>query len=189
MEITVFGKGNIGSAVGAQFEKAGNQVNYATSESKPNHIADLVVLAVPFAAMAGIAQEYQDQFAGKTIVETSNPVNFKTFDGLEVPSDSSATAELQKALPKSYVLKDFNTVFAANLVSGKVGDNQTTVLVAGDHKDSKEVLAKALEGSDLAVVDAGLLKRAHELESVGFLQMTLAASEKIGWTGGFALVK
>jgi len=27
------------------------------------------------------------------------------------------------------------------------------------------------------------------LESFGFLQMTLAAGEKIGWTGGFAVEK
>ncbi|MGN1291664.1 MAG: diguanylate cyclase, partial [Levilactobacillus brevis] len=36
--------------------------------------------------------------------------------------------------------------------------------------------------------DAGALKRARELEAMGFLQMTLAASEKIGWTGGFAIL-
>ena len=29
MNITVFGKGNMGKAIGANFEKAGNQVNYA----------------------------------------------------------------------------------------------------------------------------------------------------------------
>ncbi len=38
-------------------------------------------------------------------------------------------------------------------------------------------------------MDAGALTRAHELEAIGFLQLTLAASEKIGWTGGFSLQK
>ncbi|MGO1986137.1 MAG: diguanylate cyclase, partial [Corynebacterium casei] len=38
-------------------------------------------------------------------------------------------------------------------------------------------------------IDAGSLKRAHELEAIGFLQLTLAASEKIGWTGGFGIVR
>ena len=46
-----------------------------------------------------------------------------------------------------------------------------------------------VEGGGLVAVDAGSLKRARELESLGFLQLTLAATEKIGWTGGFALVK
>ena len=32
------------------------------------------------------------------------------------------------------------------------------------------------------------LKRARELEALGFLQITLAAAEKVPWTGGFAVV-
>ena len=43
----------------------------------------------------------------------------------------------------------------------------------------------ALDGSGLAFIDAGSLKRARELEAMGFLQIALAVSEKISWTGGF----
>ncbi|CAK1236364.1 Predicted dinucleotide-binding enzyme [Fructobacillus cardui] len=42
MNVTVFGKGNIGSAVGAQLEKAGDQVDYVTTEHKADTVADLV---------------------------------------------------------------------------------------------------------------------------------------------------
>lgn len=35
---------------------------------------------------------------------------------------------------------------------------------------------------------AGGLHRAGELEALGFLQITLAAQEKIPWTAGFAVV-
>jgi predicted dinucleotide-binding enzyme len=41
----------------------------------------------------------------------------------------------------------------------------------------------------LRVFDAGALKRSRELEATGFLQMTLAASEQIAWTGGFGIVE
>ncbi len=40
----------------------------------------------------------------------------------------------------------------------------------------------------LRFIDAGGLHRARELEAVGFLQITLAAQEKIPWTAGFAVV-
>ncbi len=36
-------------------------------------------------------------------------------------------------------------------------------------------------------MDAGKLKRALEMEALGFLQMTLAAKEKISWNGGFGI--
>jgi predicted dinucleotide-binding enzyme len=41
----------------------------------------------------------------------------------------------------------------------------------------------------VAAIDAGSLSRAHELEAIGFLQLTLAIGEKLPWTGGFAVVR
>ena len=63
------------------------------------------------------------------------------------------------------------------------------MLVAGDDADAKQTLIDLVVAGGLQAVDAGSLKRARELEAVGFLQLTLAASEKIGWTGGFAVVR
>ena len=64
----------------------------------------------------------------------------------------------------------------------------TTVLIAGDDDLAKQALADVVRAGGLNAVDAGSLARARELESVGFLQLTAAVGEKIGWTGGFALV-
>jgi predicted dinucleotide-binding enzyme len=74
------------------------------------------------------------------------------------------------------------------LQSGKIGELPTTVLVAGDDEDAKETFKSALASSALQVLNAGKLKRAREMEATGFLQMTLAASEQIGWDGGFGVV-
>lgn len=115
-------------------------------------------------------------------------MNFETWDELVVPADSSAAQQLQELLPESKVLKAFNTNFAATLQSGKIGELPTTVLVAGDDEDAKETFKSALASSALQVLNAGKLKRAREMEATGFLQMTLAASEQIGWDGGFGVV-
>ena len=40
----------------------------------------------------------------------------------------------------------------------------------------------------LEAIDAGALSRARELEAIGFLQIKLAAAEKVSWTGGFGIV-
>jgi hypothetical protein len=86
------------------------------------------------------------------------------------------------------VLKAFNTTFAATLSSGTVGSLPTTVFIAGDDTDAKTELAGIVTSGGLKAVDAGSLQRARELEAVGFLQITLAAAEKISWTGGFGVV-
>ena len=58
---------------------------------------EVVVLAVyyPDARVAAeqYAEQYADQLAGKVVVDITNAVN-ETFDGLVVPPDSFATAEL-----------------------------------------------------------------------------------------------
>jgi predicted dinucleotide-binding enzyme len=121
------------------------------------------------------------------VVDITNPLNFETFDELVVPAGGSAAAEIQRALPGARVLKAFNTNFAATLASGRVGESATTVLVAGDDAEAKAALIAGVAAGGLRAIDAGSLKRAHELEAVGFLQLTLAADEKISWTGGFAV--
>jgi predicted dinucleotide-binding enzyme len=62
------------------------------------------------------------------------------------------------------------------------------VLIAGDDADAKATLADVVTSGGLNAMDAGALKRARELEAAGFLQLTLAAAEKVSWTGGFGVI-
>lgn len=187
---TIFGNGNMAQAIDGVLAKGGAAVTHIGHDEvgTAQVTGDVVVLAVPYPAVEGILAAYGEQFAGKVVVDITNPLNFATFDELVVPEGSSAAAEIQKSLPNAKVLKAFNTTFAATLATGKVGENTTTVLVAGDDADAKAVLLDAVKAGGLRALDAGALKRAHELEALGFLQLTLAASEKIGWTGGFAVI-
>lgn len=186
---TIFGTGNMANAIGGVVAKGGASVDYiGSSEKSGAQIAgDVVVLAVPYPAIEGIVEAYGDQLADKVVVDITNPLNFETFDELVVPVGGSATTEIQKLLPNSSVVKAFNTNFAATLVSGQVGEQATTVLVAGDDANAKNAVVQAVTAGGLNAIDAGSLKRAHELEAIGFLQLTLAAGEKISWTGGFAV--
>jgi len=186
----IIGTGNMAKVIGGVLTDGGSSVSYVTKDQVGVTALDgeVVVLAVPYPAVAGILAAYVGQLAGKVVVDITNPLNFETFDSLVVAAGSSATAEIQGKLPNSHVVKAFNTTFAATLSSKVVGSAQTTVLIAGDDADAKQVLAAAVTAGGVAAIDAGSLARAHELEAVGFLQLTLAVAEKIGWAGGFAVV-
>lgn len=187
---TIFGDGNMGAAIAGVLTAGGATVEHITTADEGAFVnGDLVILAVPYPALASITAAYGDQLAGKTVVDITNPVDFQTFDALTVPAASSAAAELADALPDAHVLKAFNTNFAATLGSRSVGDLPATVLIAGDDVDAKAALADAVTAGGLQAIDAGGLARARELEAVGFLQLTLAIGEKVGWTGGFGLVR
>jgi 8-hydroxy-5-deazaflavin:NADPH oxidoreductase len=202
--VTIIGAGNMGTAIASVVAKGGNTVQVLTrdpqkaSEAIPaaTHgtlgepiTSDIVILALPYPAVAEVLSRYAGELDGKVIVDITNPVDFATFDSLVVPVGSSAAAVIAESLPGSSVLKAFNTTFAATLASGTVGAESTTVLIAGDDAEAKAALAAIMEGGGLRAVDAGSLKRAHELEALGFLQLTLAAGNKTSWTSGFALAK
>lgn len=186
---TIFGTGNMAGAIGGVLAAGGAPVEHISHDQGAGATVtgDIVVLAVPYPAVAEILGAYADQLSGRIVVDITNPLNFETFDGLVVPVGSSAAAEIQRALPGARVLKAFNTNFAATLVSGAVGGSATTVLVAGDDAEAKAALISGVVAGGLRAIDAGSLARAHELEALGFLQLALAAGEKISWTGGFAL--
>jgi NADPH-dependent F420 reductase len=187
--VSIIGTGNMGQAIAGIATAGGNSVElFGQSDADRPVTGDIVVLAVPYPAVADVLRTRGESFAGKVVVDITNPLDFATFDSLTVPADSSAAAEIAAALPQSQVLKAFNTTFAATLASGAVGPLPTTVLIAGDDADAKALLAGVVTAGGLRAVDAGSLRRAREVEALGFLQLTLAAGEKISWTGGFGLV-
>lgn len=187
--ISIIGTGNMGQAIAAVAGRGGHSVQLLGQGDVETQVAgDIVVLAVPYPAVSDVITQRGDSLAGKVVVDITNPLNFETFDSLTVPADGSATAEIAAALPKSRVLKAFNTTFAGTLAAGTVGPLTTTVLVAGDDEDAKSILAGVITSGGLKVIDAGGLSRAREPEAIGFLQISLAASEKITWTGGFGAV-
>ena len=187
--LSILGTGNMGQAIAAIAAKGGHSVQQlGESDTDTQVTGDIVVLAVPYPAVAEIIAQRGEQLTGKIVVDITNPLNFETFDSLVVPADSSAAAEIATVLPQSRVLKAFNTTFAGTLAAGTVGPLTTTVLIAGDDADAKSTLADVVTSGGLNAIDAGTLKRARELEAIGFLQLTLAANEKVSWTGGFGAI-
>ena len=187
--ISIIGTGNMGQAIAGIAGKGDHTVElFNTSDTDKQVIGDIVVLAVPYPAVEGVLAQRGESLAGKVVVDITNPLNFETFDSLVVPADGSATAVIAAALPESRVVKAFNTNFASTLASGAVGSLTTTVLIAGDDADAKAQVAQIVSGGGLEAIDAGALSRARELESIGFLQIKLAAGEKVSWTGGFGIV-
>jgi len=189
-DVTIFGKGNMGTAIADVLTAGGATVDHIRSSDEPGPLkGDIVVLAVPHPALKDILEMYADELAGKIVVDVTNPVDFETFDSLVVPAHSSAAAELADELPSSRVLKAFNTNFAATLSARNIGPNTTLVLVAGDDAEAKATFISAVQAGGLDAIDAGPLSRARELEAMGFLQLKLAVNDELDWTGGFGVVR
>jgi predicted dinucleotide-binding enzyme len=200
--VSIIGTGKMGAAIAGIATRAGADVQLIAhgadkAASAPSGHAvgtlgddltgDIVVFAVPYAGVESLLKTYADRLGGKVVVDITNPIDPASFDRLVVPPDSSAAEVIANRAPGARVVKAFNTTFAATLESGTTGGSPTSVLVAGNDPDAKAAVIALVRGAGLNGVDAGSLRRARELEALGFLEITLAVTEKTSWTGGFVL--
>ena len=148
--------------------------NVTTGVAGDAPAGDLVVLALPYDAALEIVRDYGDALAGKVVIDITNPVDMATFDRLVTPAGSSAAEEIEKvAADGVHVVKAFNTTFAGTLVDGRVGNEPLDVLIAGDDADAKQQVSDLAAAGGLRPIDAGPLRRAQQLEALGFLHMAL----------------
>jgi predicted dinucleotide-binding enzyme len=147
--VTIIGSGNMGQAISGLVSKGGNTVELLRhSDTGKPVTGDIVVLAVPHAAIPDILATRGDQLVGKVVVDITNPLNFQTFDSLTVPADSSAAAQIAASLPQSRVVKAFNTNLAATLASGTADPH--TITAASPLPDELRQAIKAISTSQPA---------------------------------------
>jgi len=207
MDVTIIGAGNMGRGIGTRLVAGGNRVKILDNDpEQARELAeqlaadagngggaeggaagdplsgDVVVLAVWYGPAQSIVEQYGDELEGKVVVDVTNPVDTETFDGLVTPADSSAAEELAKKAPTgAKLVKAFNTTFAGTLVEGRVAGQPLDVFIAGDDGEAKQKVAQLARAGGLNPVDAGPLRRARELERLGFLHMALQDSLGTGY--------
>lgn len=196
MDVTIIGAGNMARGIGNRFVR-GTRVQIldrdaARAQALAQELGtqggelgqipiegEVVVLAVPYASVAEIAQRYGEQLRGRIVVDITNPVDFTTFDGLVTPPGSSAAEEIEKMLPGARIVKAFNTTFAGTLITGAVAGHPLDVFIASDDSGAAKTVAEIVEAGRMRPIEAGPLRRARELEAAGFLHMAVQQS-----TGG-----
>ena len=207
MNVTIIGTGNMARGIGSRLVAGGHDVTVLGKETSDaeevvnelgangsvkagrsgDEIADdVVVLAVYYPDAKAAVEQYGDALSGKVVVDITNPVN-ESFD-LVTPPDSSAAQELASSAPGANVVKAFNTTFANTLTQGAVSGQPLDVFIAGDDEDAKSKVAQLAEDGGLRPVDAGPLKRAHELEAVGALHMSVQGTLGTGFASALKVV-
>lgn len=199
MKVTVIGAGNMGAAFVKQLTRAGHQVSVtARDAAKAAQVAsanpgakavaatgaadgaDAVVLATSYGdaveALRGVGN-----LAGKVVVDITNPLT-ADYMGLTIGHSTSAAEEIAKAASGAEVVKAFNTVFAQVLGEGADFGNgrKVEVFVASDSERAKHTAGALAESMGFAVVDAGSLKNARYLESLGGLNVYFGYGAGLG---------
>jgi 8-hydroxy-5-deazaflavin:NADPH oxidoreductase len=205
MKFAIIGSGNVGTSVARGVTRAGHEAVVAdrsedglaavadaaavqTTTSNRNAVAgaDVVVLAVPFDVVQGVAADLGNDLAGKIVIDVTNPLA-PDLSGLAT-NGLSAAELVQQAAPAARVVKAFNTVLAANQADPTVEGTQLDGFVAGDDNAAKQTVLSLLDQIGFRPIDVGPLAAARHLEGMAFLNIALNAANGWSWNSGWKLV-
>jgi predicted dinucleotide-binding enzyme len=187
--IGIIGDGNVGSALGRGLKRAGHDVRAVGREKtairETASWAEVILLAIPFAAIDGVVREVGGVVEGKVLIDVTNALDANM--GLAVGFTTSGAEELQRKVPKARVVKAFNTVFAQHMDSGRLGDTRLTAFVAADDAGAKTSVLELAREIGFDAVDAGPLKNARLLEPLALFNIQLGFVLGMGTQIGFKL--
>jgi len=206
MDITIIGTGNMARGIAARAAAGGHAVTLlGTEEGKAQEAAEqipgdvrtgtvgdplggeIVVLAVWYGVLDDVLGRYGGQLDGRVVVDITNPVDVSSFAPIDVAAGSAAQ-EIARKAAGARVVKAFNTTFAGTLAEGTVAGQPLDVFLAADDDEAKQQVARLVEDGGMRAVDAGPLARAHELEALGYLHMTLQQPLGTGFASAVKIV-
>ena len=212
MKVGVIGSGDVAKALAAGFVKHGHEVMLGTREPKKlaawsqahpsarlGSVADaaafgeLAVLAVKgSAAAAALRAAGARALAGKTVVDTTNPIAdappekgvLRFFTSL----DESLMERLQKEFPEARFVKAFNSVGNARMVNPEYAGGKPTMFVCGNDAAAKAAVARILNQFGWEAEDMGQAEAARAIEPLCML-WCIPGFLRNQWTHAFKLLK
>ena len=129
MKIGVIGSGRIGSTIGGLWAKAGHEILFSDrdpeqakraaegagprartgSVAEAAAFGDVVLIAVPYAALPSIQQQVGAQLKGKVVVDPNNPLPGRDGDMAVVPQQKGAAVSTAALLPGARIVRTFNS--------------------------------------------------------------------------------
>lgn len=190
--ISIIGSGGMAAAIAGLAAKAGYSVEVMSRDAaKARALAeqigtrattgtfcaapagDIVILAVPYAAVLNVVKQYGEKLAGKLLIDITNPVG-PDLTSFVTASDSFGAHEIAKAAPaNAAIVKAFNTLFSHVLATGSFQGRPLDVFIAGDDAQAKARVGAFIESLGLRPMNIGLLPMARTLEHVCLLSLGL----------------
>ncbi len=209
MKIGIIGAGNVGSVLARRLVEVGHDVSLAasspdspklkeaaaasgasaTSAAEAAASSDVVILAIPFAALdAAMTDDVVAGLADKIVIDSTNPLA-PNFMSLTAGFDTSAGEQVAARLPQSRVVKAFSTVAAPNHGNPVLGGAKQMLPVAGDDEDAKKTVIDLGNQLGFDAMNAGPLVNARYMEPMTEMLVQLGYGQGMGTGIGFVLAR
>jgi 8-hydroxy-5-deazaflavin:NADPH oxidoreductase len=143
MEIAIVGTGFIGTTLGGALARAGHDVTFGSRHPEEGAVAgttvapvgealesaEVIVLCLPGAAVAGFASEHRDALDGKLVIDATNKMG-------------EETANSRSSLPSSVrYVRAFNTLGGENMADPVFEEGRADMFFSGPEADRTTVEA------------------------------------------------
>ncbi|HYE80262.1 MAG TPA: NAD(P)-binding domain-containing protein [bacterium] len=190
MRVGMLGTGDVGQALGTAFITLGHEVMMGSrdgSNTKANgwveqagdrasqgtfadaaSFGELIVLATHGMATEGILRSTgQERFAGKVVIDATNPLEFSTgAPQLAIVGPDSLGERIQAAPPGASVVKAFNTVGSAHMFRPDFAGGPPDMFICGNDGPAKDRIATLLRDFGWGTVDIGDITGSRFLEAM-----------------------
>lgn len=181
----------IGSRDAAKAEAAATELNAALgrhlitghSNAEAAARADIVVLAVPYAAQHATALDVRAHLEGKVLIDVTVPLVPPKVDRVQLPGGRSAVEQLAEKLGSGVqVVAAFQNVGAHHLkdLSHRI---DCDVLVCADSKSSREIAIALAAAAGLTGIHAGALANAAAVEAMTSVLIAINKAYKVKASG------
>jgi hypothetical protein len=194
IRIAVLGAGNIGGTLGRKWVAAGHQVAFgvpdpgsARAEALRADVgqtvaiggiavalagAEVVVLAVPSAAVDALIRTYSSGLAGKTVIDATNRMGGG--------SAMNSVAALSEATPTARVYRAFNSLGWENFADPVFDGVQADLFYAGPDGDARAMVEQLIGDIGLRPVYVGGPDQVGVVDAVASLWFALALGQGKG---------
>lgn len=182
MRIGVIGSGRIGSTLGGLFAKAGHEVMFSDrdpeqakqaaagaganartgSAKEAAGFGDVVLIAVPYAALPEIAKEVGADLKGKVVIDPNNPIPSRDGDMAVAAKEKGAAISTAAMFPGARTFRAFNAIgFQTFQSEAHRAPPRLAVPVAADDPGALKIGMQLVEDAGFEPVAVGTLAQSR----------------------------
>lgn len=187
MNIAVLGAGNIGGTMGKKWAEAGHDVVFGVrNPSGPKVVAlleeisgnaradsvtdalafgEVVLVAIPYDAVASVVVAHAEALAGKIIIDATNRFGAPVVNNLET---------IRRAVPTARLFRAFNSLGWEIFAKPRFGEVQVDHFYCGPDDENRPTVEQLIADVGVRPIWVGGLESAPVVDALGTLWVTLA---------------
>ncbi len=164
MKIGIIGSGNVGSALGTTWVKAGHEVMFSSRHIEYNQslaadlgagaragtprqaaaFGDVLLVAVPYGALPDVGKDLAGLIEGKLIIDACNPFPNRDGEIADWALEKGAGLASAELLPGAHIVRAFNAIGAARMGSAYQEPGRIGMPIAGDDDEAVAVASRLI---------------------------------------------